>query len=173
MQMAAATIPTMFMPAASIPVPPPPVTDFTTMQMAYIPPPTDMTPPLPLPQARPPTPPHPEPKPKRQKLDNSMLIPEAEFLAQHPGPVCINISVPNVDEGNLKGQLLEITVQSLSETVGGLKEKISREIQLPANKQKLSGNLGFLKDNLSIAYYNVGAGQTLGLTVRERGGRSR
>nr|XP_011464163.1 PREDICTED: probable splicing factor 3A subunit 1 [Fragaria vesca subsp. vesca] len=78
------TIPTMFMPAASIPVPPPPVTDFTTMQMAYIPPPTDMTPPQPLPQARPPTPPHPEPKPKRQKLDNSMLIPEAEFLAQHP-----------------------------------------------------------------------------------------
>ncbi|KAM5571899.1 putative splicing factor 3A subunit 1 [Rosa sericea] len=165
--------PSMFMSAASIPVPPPPVSEFTTMQMAYIPTNTMPMPPPPLPHVRPPTPPHAEPKPKRQKLDDSMLIPEDKFLAQHPGPVGINISVPNVDEGNLKGQLLEITVQSLSETVGSLKEKISGEIQLPANKQKLSGNSGFLKDNLSLAYYNVGAGQTLALSIRERGGRKR
>ncbi|KAF4394772.1 hypothetical protein F8388_015678 [Cannabis sativa] len=86
-----------------------------------------------------------------------------------PGPVRISISVPNVDEGNLKGQLVEITVQSLSETVGSLKEKIAGEIQLPANKQKLSGKPGFLKDNLSLAHYNVGAGETLALSLRERG----
>ncbi|KAK9921387.1 hypothetical protein M0R45_029898 [Rubus argutus] len=54
-----------------------------------------------------------------------------------------------------------------------LKEKISGEIQLPANKQKLSGKPGFLKDNLSLAYYNVGAGETLTLSLRERGGRKR
>ncbi|PRQ58927.1 putative splicing factor 3A subunit 1 [Rosa chinensis] len=165
--------PSMFMSAASIPVPPPPVSEFTTMQMAYIPTNTMPMPPPPLPHVRPPTPPHAEPKPKRQKLDDSMLIPEDKFLAQHPGPVGINISVSIVDEGNLRGQLLEITAQSLSETVGSLKEKISREIQLPANKQKLSGNTGFLKDNLSLAYYNVGAGQTLALSIRERGGRKR
>lgn len=88
------------------------------------------------------------------------------------GPVRISVSVPNVDEGNLKGKVLEITVQSLSETVGSLKEKIAGEIQLPANKQKLSGKAGFLKDNLSLAYYNV-AGETLSLSLRERGGRKR
>ena len=89
------------------------------------------------------------------------------------GPVRITVSVPNVDEGNLKGQTLEIVVQSLSETVGSLKEKIAGEIQLPANKQKLSGKAGFLKDNLSLAYYNVGAGEPLSLSLRERGGRKR
>jgi hypothetical protein len=89
------------------------------------------------------------------------------------GAVRITVSVPNVDEGNLKGQLLEITVQSLSETIGSLKEKIAGDIQLPANKQKLSGKPGFLKDNMSLAYYNIGAGETLNLSLRERGGRKR
>lgn len=81
--------------------------------------------------------------------------------------------MPNTDEGNLKGQVLEIAVQSLSETVGSLKEKIAGEIQLPANKQKLSGKAGFLKDNLTLAYYNVGPGEPLSLSLRERGGRKR
>lgn len=89
------------------------------------------------------------------------------------GSVRICVSVPNVDEGNLRGQVLEITVQSLAETVGSLKEKIAGEIQLPANKQKLSGKPGFLKDNLSLAYYNIGGGEVLSLTLRERGGRRR
>ncbi|KAM1652777.1 hypothetical protein ACFX13_005377 [Malus domestica] len=102
-----------------------------------------------------------------------MLIQEDQFLAQHRGPVSIRVSVPSANEGNLKGKFLEITVQSLSESVVKLKEKISTEIQLPANKRKLSGKPGFLKDNLSLAYYNVGAGETLTLSVRERGGRKR
>ena len=89
------------------------------------------------------------------------------------GPARVSVSVPNVDEGNLKGQLLEITVLSLSETVGSLKEKIAGEIQLPANKQKLSSRAGFLKDNLTLAYYNIGPGETLSLALRERGGRKK
>ncbi|KAH7516662.1 probable splicing factor 3A subunit 1 [Ziziphus jujuba] len=181
-------LPSMSMNASSIPVPPPPGSQFTPLPVhrPYThlpgPPPTmPMMPPPPLPQGMPPPPPPEEappplpeePEPKRQKLDDSLLVPEDQFLAQHPGPVRITISVPNVDEGNLKGQLLEITVQSLSETVGSLKEKIAGEIQLPANKQKLSGKPGFLKDNMSLAYYNVGAGETLALSLRERGGRKR
>ncbi|GAB2281760.1 hypothetical protein Dimus_016328 [Dionaea muscipula] len=173
--------------SVSIPVPPPPGSQFTPVSVSrpFIPGPQHpgmpLGPPPPMPQGIPPPPPPDEalpplpdePEPKRQKLDDSMLIPEDQFLAQHPGPVRINVSVPNLDEGNLKGQLLEFTVQSLSETVGSLKEKISGEIQLPANKQKLSGRAGFLKDNLSLAYYNVGAGDTLSLSLRERGGRKR
>lgn len=64
-------------------------------------------------------------------------------------------------------------IRSLSETVGSLKEKIAGEIQLPANKQKLSSRAGFLKDNLTLAYYNIGAGETLTLALRERGGRKK
>uniref|UniRef100_A0A2P2MQK5 Uncharacterized protein MANES_04G066600 n=1 Tax=Rhizophora mucronata TaxID=61149 RepID=A0A2P2MQK5_RHIMU len=173
----------------SIPVPPPPGSQFTAVPIPRpftaitVPTPamSMMPPPPPLPQGIPPPPPPEdappplpdEPEPKRPRLDDSMLIPEDQFLAQHPGPVRITISVPNVDEGILKGQVLEITMQSLSDTVGSLKEKIAGEIQLPANKQKLSGKAGFLKDNMSLAHYNVGAGEALSLSLRERGGRKR
>ncbi|GJW75007.1 probable splicing factor 3A subunit 1 [Tanacetum coccineum] len=61
--------------------------------------------------------------------DDFVRVPEDQFLAQHP----------------------------LSETVGTLKHKIAREFHVPANKQKLiSVKVGVLKDNLSLAYYNVG-----------------
>ncbi|RWR85744.1 putative splicing factor 3A subunit 1 [Cinnamomum micranthum f. kanehirae] len=172
----------------SIPPPPPPGSQFTPLAvprpfvpMPMPPPNMSMIPPPPLPQGMPPPPPPEEappplpdePEPKRQRVDDANLIPEDQFLAQHPGSVRISVSVPNVDEGNLKGQLLEITIQSLSETVGSLKEKIAGEVQLPANKQKLSGRAGFLKDNLSLAYYNIGPRETLTLALRERGGRKR
>ncbi|KAM7500415.1 hypothetical protein LguiA_024829 [Lonicera macranthoides] len=176
--------PSMSMNPPSIPVPPPPGSQFTPLAaprpfitmpqhgMHMVPPPPlpGMPPPPPPEEAPPPLPE--EPEPKRQRHDDSLLIPEDQFLAQHPGPVRISVSVPNVDEGNLKGQVLDFTLQSLSETVGSLKEKIAGEIQLPSNKQKLSGKAGFLKDNLSLAYYNV-AGETLSLSLRERGGRKR
>ncbi|CAA3032272.1 probable splicing factor 3A subunit 1 [Olea europaea subsp. europaea] len=176
--------PSMPLNSPGIPVPPPPGSQFMPLggPTPFVPHPMSqpgmhMVPPPPMPQGMPPPPPPEEappplpeePEPKRQKLDDSMLIPEEKFLAQHSGPACVNISVPNVDEGNLKGQVLEISVQSLSETVASLKEKIAGEIQLPANKQKLSGKAGFLKDNLSLAYYNVAPGDSLLLSLRERG----
>lgn len=172
----------------NIPVPPPPGSHFTPLGVSRpfaqmpIPPPTmPMVPPPPLPLGMPPPPPPEEappplpdePEPKRARMDDTSLIPEEQFLAQHPGSARISVSVPNVDEGNLKGQVLEITVQTLSETVGNFKEKIAGEIQLPANKQKLSGRAGFLKDNLTLAYYNIVHGETLTLALRERGGRKR
>ncbi|KAJ6845163.1 putative splicing factor 3A subunit 1 [Iris pallida] len=173
----------------NMPIPPPPGSQFTPLGMGRpyppmpMPPPPNMAmvPPPPLPHGIPPPPPPDEappplpdePEPKRQRVDDSSLIPEDKFLAQHPGSVRISVSVPNVDEGNLKGQTLEITVQSLAETIGSLKEKIAGEVQLPANKQKLSGSAGFLKDNLTLAYYNIGPGETLTLALRERGGRKR
>lgn len=81
----------------SMPVPPPPGSQFTPIPRPFAPlpvPPTAigmMPPPPPLPQGMPPPPPPDdappplpdEPEPKRQKLD-SMLIPEDQFLAQHP-----------------------------------------------------------------------------------------
>ncbi|PIA51383.1 hypothetical protein AQUCO_01100304v1 [Aquilegia coerulea] len=171
----------------NIPVQPPPGSQFTppsgprSFTPYPIPEPSmNMIPPPPLPQGMLPPPPEEappslpdEPKPKRQRVDDSSLIPEDQFLAQNQGPVCITISVPNVNEGNLKGQLLEIPIQSLSETISSVKEKIAGEVQLPANKQKLSGQAGFLKDNVSLAYYNIGAGETLTLVLRERGGRKK
>lgn len=92
-------LPSMSMNASSIPVPPPPGSQFTPLPVhrPYThlpgPPPTmPMMPPPPLPQGMPPPPPPEEappplpeePEPKRQKLDDSLLVPEDQFLAQHP-----------------------------------------------------------------------------------------
>lgn len=109
-----------------------------------------------------------EPEPKRHRVDASTrLIPEDHFLAQHPGPGRIVVSVPNADEGNLKGQLLVILIGSLSETIGSLKEKIAGEVELPLNKFKLTWRAAFLMDNMSLAQYNIGAGETVALVVAE------
>ncbi|KAL3698045.1 hypothetical protein R1sor_012121 [Riccia sorocarpa] len=165
-------------PPAGVPQYPPAPRPFAPVLPAPIsmpppPPPPSSMPPPPPPEEVPPPPPE-EPEPKRQKLDDSQLIPEDQFLAQHPGPVRISVSVPSVEgEGNLKGQTLELTIQSLAETVLSVKDKIANELALPANKQKLNSHLGFLKDNLSLAYYNIGPGETLQLGLRERGGRKK
>ncbi|MCL7031088.1 hypothetical protein MKW94_012099 [Papaver nudicaule] len=182
--------PPVSMNPSSIPVPPPPGSQqFTPAGMprpyTHHPPPPpsmQMMPPPSMHHGMPPPPPPPpeeappplpeEPEPKRQKVED-LLIPEEQFLAQHPGPIRIAVAIPNVDDPNLQGRHLEITVQSLSETIGNLKEKIAGETQINANKQKLSGRAGFLKDNLSLAYYNIGAGEILTLALRERGGRKR
>lgn len=64
------------------------------------------------------------------------------------------------------GQVIKITVQSLSENIASLKEKIAGMVQIPASKQTLSGKDGIIKDkNRSLAYYNVKAGDILILDV--------
>ncbi|XP_078171603.1 putative splicing factor 3A subunit 1 [Carex rostrata] len=155
MGMSAPSMPNM---ASAPAAPPPPL----PLGMPPPPPPEEVPPPLPD-----------EPEPKRQKIDDASLVPEDQFLAQHPGPARISVSVPNLEEGNLKGQVLEISVQSLSETISSLKEKIAGEVQLPANKQKISGKAGFLKENHTLAYYNIAPGEALTLALRERGGRKK
>ncbi|EFH52208.1 hypothetical protein ARALYDRAFT_906172 [Arabidopsis lyrata subsp. lyrata] len=97
-----------------------------------------------------------EPETKRQKFDESALVPEDQFLAKNPGPSRIRVVVADSDNG-----AIEITVKSLSEKVASLKKKIAREIRIPANKQMLSGKARVLKDNRSLAHYNVGAGEIL------------
>ena len=45
---------------------------------------------------------------------------------------------------------------------------------MPTQKQKLNSNLfSVLKDNHSLAYYNMINGLVLELSVKERGGRAR
>ncbi|EFH47498.1 hypothetical protein ARALYDRAFT_487504, partial [Arabidopsis lyrata subsp. lyrata] len=65
------------------------------------------------------------------------------------------VSIPSLDDE----QVIEITVQSLSENVASLKEKV-------ANKLKFSGKAGLLKDDdKSLAHYNVRTGDTLTLSL--------
>ena len=86
----------------------------------------------------------------------------------------ILVALPVVEgEAALNGQSVEVTVASIAETTGQLKEVIAAQIGLPANKQKLNGKAGFFKDSMTLAHYNVGAGDVVTLGLRERGGRKK
>jgi len=56
-----------------------------------------------------------------------------------------------------------------------LKEKIKQACALPVNKQKLSlpPPIGNIKDNLSLAYYNLHSGVMLMAKIKERGGKKK
>lgn len=133
-------------------------------------PPMPMHPPMP-PREAPPPMPGDQPESKRARLgDMFVLTPEEEFLSQHPGPSKVRVQVPEV-EGNDKliGQLMEVEVASLQDTVGELKERLSTVLGLPANKMKLARDgVGFLRDEPSLAHYNVGQDVTLTLGTKDR-----
>ncbi len=77
---------------------------------------------------------------------------------------------PEVD-GNEKliGQMLEVKVASLSDTVGEFKERLSTVLGLAANKMKLARDgVGFLRDEFSLAHYNVDPNTVLQLGTKER-----
>jgi len=116
-----------------------------------------------------------EPEPKRQRTD-FVLQPEEEFMAtMGGGPSKVRVQCPSL-EGNEKlfGQLLEVEVESLMDTVGRVKARVADAISLPANKQKLSREgVGFLKDEFSLAHYNVSEDIILTLGIRERGRRKK
>jgi splicing factor 3A subunit 1 len=120
-----------------------------------------------------------EQSPKRQRVSKPaklVLTPEADFLSNHPGPVIVRVQCPDI-EGNdsLNGQVLEVEVQSLQETVHDLKEHLVPLIGGAAiNKQRLSREgVGILVDALSLAHYNVDSEVLLQLSLKGRGGKKR
>jgi splicing factor 3A subunit 1 len=151
-------------------------------------------PPMPMPpttagaggQTQTPPPPPPSsssPEAKRPKLGDSSgggvgqaLQPEAQWLASHAGAAKIKVKLPNNAKSNekLNGEVLEVEVETLSISVQALKQMLSPMLGLAANKQKLQvDTVGFLKDNLSLAHYNLSEESTVSLGVKERGGRKK
>jgi splicing factor 3A subunit 1 len=85
------------------------------------------------------------------------------------------ILCPNMDDSDmLNGQMLEVEVGSLTDSIGELKSRLSDVIGIAANKQKLTRDpIGVLRDEQSLAFYNVSPDVQLQLGVRERGGKRR
>jgi splicing factor 3A subunit 1 len=74
----------------------------------------------------------------------------------------------------VQGQLLEVEVATLRNSVGDFKQRLSDVLDLPASKQNLSRpEVGFMRNELSLAHYNVGPDVVLTLGIRERGGRKK
>ena len=79
---------------------------------------------------------------------------------------------PNALHEKLTGQILELELPTAAEKVSALKKLISQEVDLPPSKQQLAApGLGFIKDGVTLAQYNIGSGTVLNLTLRERGGK--
>eukprot|EP00658_Telonema_sp_P-2_P008314 TRINITY_DN13125_c0_g1_i3.p1 TRINITY_DN13125_c0_g1~~TRINITY_DN13125_c0_g1_i3.p1 ORF type:complete len:652 (+),score=181.59 TRINITY_DN13125_c0_g1_i3:105-1958(+) len=160
--------------------PPRPPGGAPPMGMPRMPPMPSMAPPMrpPVPAGAPPAqarapPPMPAPDPKRQKTLATNLMSEGEFSAYHPGEVSIQIQVPvqEHDTWTLKGQVTAVSV-SVMATVKQLKDKLGEQLGgMPAKSQKLKSGVAFLKDNLTLAHYNIGPGSMLELGVQQRGGR--
>lgn len=157
------------MPAPGLPPPP-------MRSAVLLPPPPVMQnlPPGP-PRDAPPPVPSDEPDAKRARTD-FVLEPEEEFLSRlGGGPSKVRVQCPEV-EGNDKliGQILEVEVATLMDTVGHFKARLADVLEVPANKQKLNREgVGFLRDELSLAHYNVAPDIVLVLGIKERGGRKK
>ncbi len=95
------------------------------------------------------------------------------------GPCTVHISIPSDAEQskfNFNGQTYDITAPSLGATVLSLKEQIVASLGgLGANKIKLQvqGGVFLAKDTQTLASYNVQAGQTLVVGLKERGGKAK
>ncbi|KJE92546.1 hypothetical protein CAOG_009678 [Capsaspora owczarzaki ATCC 30864] len=117
-----------------------------------------------------------EPDSKRVRMDDSIGPAEQHFAATHPGPILLQVQVPNlVGDKNgwqCSGQVLQLTLDSVLTSFVTLKSMIQEHTLMPAAKQKLqiAGTSTFLKDT-TPAFYQLESGTALVLSVKERGGR--
>ncbi|KAF2075342.1 hypothetical protein CYY_003371 [Polysphondylium violaceum] len=111
-----------------------------------------------------------EPAQKKQKKDDN-LIPELLFIQQNPGPVNLMIEL---SEGDGKAsKVFPVTVQ-LVDLIQTLKEKIKDATGMAPNKQKLkTAGISVLKDQCTVAFYNLKSGSTVSVGLKERGGRKK
>eukprot|EP00698_Gefionella_okellyi_P005528 TRINITY_DN15041_c0_g1_i1.p1 TRINITY_DN15041_c0_g1~~TRINITY_DN15041_c0_g1_i1.p1 ORF type:complete len:741 (+),score=214.30 TRINITY_DN15041_c0_g1_i1:52-2223(+) len=156
---------------------PPPAPGFASTPIAPPPPPPPMPAPpsIPLPPGMNPAPAAapefmPDMKRARAEVDPSMasFAPEDAWLARFPNPVTIAVSTHT-------GQSLQLTV-GLNITVTTLKELLSQQLSgLPPAKMRLKvdGPAGFLKDQMTLAAYNLMPNSLVQLSLKERGGRKK
>jgi splicing factor 3A subunit 1 len=132
---------------------------------------------LPRPQSGPQNLPNPLDGTKKLKTEEDNLIPEEQWLQTNPGPITLNVRIPNIEgeeAWDLKGQMIQVKFEPTN-LISDLKEQLSERLGgMPAAKQKLRSALGNinLKDENTIAYYNFINGSVVELSAKERGGRA-
>jgi splicing factor 3A subunit 1 len=111
---------------------------------------------------------------KRARTDDGLLN-EEEFAKQHTGQVTITVRVPNEpDQAQWKLQGQSVSLQcDVRASMKMLKQQLSSALGgIPASKQQLKHPiLGFMKDNFTLAHYNIADGASVELKLKQRGGR--
>lgn len=90
---------------------------------------------------------------------------ETDFLAANSGPLTLTVS----GEG---GASYSVALPDARATIKDVKEKLLADgsLGVAANKLQLKVEaLGFLRDHLSAAYYNLTAGTPISMSVKTRG----
>ena len=109
----------------------------------------------------------PEDAPMAKKSKVIELLTEKEFAEQNPNPISITVSMED------EGTSFEITMPIMT-SVKSLKDSLAEKTSIPVNKQILKvEHLGFLKDKLTLAHYNLVAGTIISLSTKERGGKKK
>lgn len=86
----------------------------------------------------------------------------------------MRVQVPAVEGTPLQGQLLEVEMVALQQTVGDLRAKVADVLQMPPGKLKLHRDgVGFMVGTYSMAYYNLSPDVVVHLGLKERGGRKK
>ncbi|KAI1701779.1 pre-mRNA splicing factor PRP21 like protein domain-containing protein [Ditylenchus destructor] len=112
------------------------------------------------------------PPSKRFRVEEAALEPEDLWLRKYSGQIGVNVATPQTTEWNLEGKTFKVSLD-MSSMVTALKSLIQEETGMPASKQKLVYEGHFMKDNFTLAYYNVMNHGTVQLQLKERGGRKK
>jgi splicing factor 3A subunit 1 len=118
------------------------------------------------------------PQPPPPPLDENELLSESDFIATLSDPddvpICIRVPHdPSNSQWNFNGQTIDIPAKATT-TVKDLKAALKEQLGgMPMNKMQLKHpSSGFMnKDNLSLAFLNVGPMTTIDLVPKTRGGR--
>lgn len=113
------------------------------------------------------------PSNKRMRTEES-LEPESTWLTRYPGVVAVRVKLPAADRApwRLDGRSLSFSMP-LGTSVADVKTMLQRATNMPQAKQKLNYEGLFLKDNNTLAFYNIPPGAVLQLQIKERGGRKK
>jgi len=133
--------------------------------------PMGMMPPPPMGMGAP-MPPMPMMDPNAMMNEGPRLIPEEEFASMNVGPVNIIIAVPEGTSVGMPGQSMAVQCHVMTQ-IKDVKDLISNRLaDTPPNKFQLRcADHGFLRDNASLAHYNLGSNTVIELVMRTRGGR--
>jgi len=142
-----------------------------------MPPMQSMRPPIPQPIPHTPAPAAPEPEARPVRDMGTGLLSEADYAKSITGDLPIKFALPadptQDSAWNLNGALVDLNVNVMM-TIKELKAKLSAEKLggMPPNKFQLkSGSLGFLKDRLTVAHFNIKPNEALDVLLKTRGGR--
>ncbi|EXX78090.1 hypothetical protein RirG_018150 [Rhizophagus irregularis DAOM 197198w] len=112
---------------------------------------------------------------KRQKMDalaGGSLVSVEEWIESHQGPINVQVQCPTIPEKpewNCHGQTIVLDNLPLTTFVSTVKDRIASQLNFPAGRQKLTIGGAVMKNQLSLAHYNMEDGDIIGLAIKDRG----